>query len=204
MSAPVVLPELGILFRADMVRAILAGEKTETRRAVKFGTVSVSPLACSDQTIRQTLAKPCRYAPGRRLWVRETWRPGWAESDPDGAWITYKADDAVLWQDADRGGIELDTWFDAQSRHPADHWRPSILMPRWASRTNLRVAAIRVERLADITPAGVRAEGFVHAGLGATPEDYGRAYRQMHKLPNTANPFVWVVTFTREEPPHAR
>jgi len=194
-------PEIGILFRGDMVRAILAGQKWQTRRAIRFGVAPApaTPPSWSDGTrIKQTIAKPCRFSVGARLWVRETWRPSWNESDGDGAWITYAADEACRWQDAP-GGMALEDWFDREAVHASaatPRWRPSIYMPRWASRITLTVIALRSERLTMISEEDVQAEGFPHAGLGSTPTDYCRAYRAMHKLPADADPPVWVVTFT--------
>lgn len=78
---------------------------------------------------------------------------------------------------------------------------PSLLMPRWASRITLRVTNVRAERLTEITAEDVRLEGFVHAGLGDTPADYCRAYREMHELADDADPWVWRVAF---EVPDAR
>lgn len=230
--------ELGILFRGDMVRAILAGEKVETRRGVKpqpppecsinFPLGNESWLPSEKKTPsrhyweawsgdlyenRPALhlcgsftARP-RYGPiGRRLWVRETWRP-WIR-----AWsshVQYAADgrrgpslgsdesDAAM-KVADKNGGHFD---DGRLQNPAEvKWRPSLLMPRWASRIDLRVTSIRAERLTEIDADGVRREGFVHAGLGDTPEDYCRGYREINGLAADADPWVWVIGFSVEVP----
>ena len=110
-----------IIFSGPMVRALLAGRKTMTRR------LATSPLA--------------RCKPGDRLWVRETF-------SYDGL-------------DCDRGGI-LPPWYWADGNPEGGDWtkpRPSIHMPRWASRLTLIVTANRIERLNDISPADAMAEG---------------------------------------------
>lgn len=142
--------ELPILFNAEMVRAILDGRKTQTRRVVKPQQFDF----CGDQLIyyddklvecqdcgeehdpdhHQKILK-CPYGkPGDRLWVKETW------CDP------YDTHDAVYRADAD-GDFYAFTW------------RPSIHMPRWASRITLEIIDVRVERLWDITEEDAVKEG---------------------------------------------
>ena len=140
------MKERPILFSGPMVRAILSGTKTQTRRVLKpqpyfdnrgllwwewsrsAGSASIDPVGQpSDEWL-----KHCPYgAPGDVLWVRETWAPS------DLAPVLYRADGPV------RNG----------------RWRPSIHMPRWASRLSLRIKSVRVERLQDITEADAIAEG---------------------------------------------
>lgn len=130
-----------ILFNTEMVRAILEGRKTVTRRVVKPqppATSVVRKRSCAwdwsfwaDCDMGHLMKPP--YHPGDILWVRETW----AEM-PYG--FVYRVD-----------GEEPDGW-DCD-----DRWRPSIHMPRGAARIFLRVTGVRVERLQDITD--YRAEG---------------------------------------------
>lgn len=216
--------ELGILFMGSMVRAILAGEKVETRRGMNpqpntdwsglgglwypHGPDHPKALAYdgAEHFRRGVLTDfPPRFAPiGRRLWVRETWRPwirGWsshvqyAADGQRGPGLGVDASDAAMAWAEKKGGH----WDDGRLANPADTpWTPSILMPRWASRIDLRVTSIRAERLTEIDAAGVRREGFVHAGLGDTPEDYCRGYREINGLAADADPWVWVIGFTVE------
>ena len=163
-----------ILFSASMVRALLAGTKTQTRRVVKpqppaqfvdyngghpasFDVSSGRPGFCwslgradASQRFWPGMHKQvyCPYgAPGDRLWVRETW----ARDSEDGA-VFYRADVGT--------GNEADDW-----QHNIDfgasgyRWRPSIHMPRAASRITLEITAVRVERLQDISEADAIAEG---------------------------------------------
>ncbi len=137
----------------------------------------------------------CPYgAPGDRLWVRETW--GCPSADhprvPDGRkptpgdGLVYAANDADAWQW--RGGPGCSDFV----------WRPSIHMPRWASRLTLPVTAVRVERLQDVTDDDAIAEGTEFS------RDPVRAFSALWdsingKRPFSAwddNPWVWVVSFT--------
>lgn len=204
--------DLGILFRGDMVRAILAGQKRVARRAIRidprdgaFYLLNGWPHRSLDGESNRVPGMeepyPCRYTPGRRLWVRETWRP-WVR-----AWSThvqYRADgkrgpslglaesDACMAIAETNGGH----WDDGRCQNPDTvKWRPSLLMPRWASRLTLRVTDVRAERLTEITPEDVVLEGLPHAGLGDTPADYCRVYREMHELDADADPWVWRIAF---------
>lgn len=158
-----------MLFSAPMVRAILEGRKTVTRRIVTpqppadcqawagwildsttsddVGKASwhdqAGPLAFKTHHVR------CPYGqPGDRMWVRETWYNDAAFGKPE---IFYRADGS----------------FDEQfEQHRLGQvgpfkWRPSIHIPRWASRINLEVTGVRVERLQDITEAEALAEGII-------------------------------------------
>lgn len=171
---------------APMVRAILEGRKTQTRRMVKAGPHSWDPAVTAVEPslianagdlwdFRREMASPvamrCPYGvPGDRLWVRETWFP-----DPpiDGSWPGD-----ISWQDERRiDGVP------AHYRKPKHcifaaswdgidlRWRPGSHMPRWASRITLEVTGVRVERLHAITDADAAAEGVVSGRIPA--DDYG-------------------------------
>lgn len=204
------------LFSAPMVRALLDGTKTQTRRVMK-----PQPERVGDSTILQwrgglfqperlpsnsSLLKHCPYGqPGDRLWVRETFaridgqtRP-WIETDYR---ATYKHGDRL----GDTLGIKK-------------RWTPSIHMPRHASRITLEVTGVRIGRLQEISEADSLAEG-VFKKVGATPigdavetatggeliyalptqarEEYRRLWEQIHGPGSWAvNPWVWVVEFKR-------
>jgi hypothetical protein len=178
--------ERPILFSGPMVRAILDGQKTQTRRIVK---PQPSIEGQEPHLVR------CPYGvPGDRLWVRETWGEGGMTKPGDPA--SYAAD----WPDA--GAIRK--------------WRPSIHMPRWASRIDLEVTAVRVERLQAITEEDARAEGAAHriarggdlsgALEGETPIQHVAHFRDLwdsingERTPWASNPWVWVVSFKRVRP----
>lgn len=138
------------------IRAILEGRKTQTRLVVK----DVGPdnwLAGASNHVVHALDK-CPYGqPGDRLWVRETFMGPLIEDVgdyPDGYWspefCEYRAD----------GGAEPE-WVDVDGE-THQGWKPSIHMPRWASRITLEITAIRVERLQDISEGDAKAEGFIN------------------------------------------
>lgn len=150
-----------ILFSGAMIRAILAGRKTQTRRLFQLpkwavpGTLEIDddgPYACAE--ISGCLAKvPTRINVGDRLWVREAWRcNGWAT---DVATIFYSASEG-------EGYTAMCEQFPVADKQPlriTAGWRPSIHMPRWASRLSLTVTDVRVERLQDISEQDAVAEG---------------------------------------------
>lgn len=179
--------ERPLLFSGPMVRALLAGTKTVTRRAAKFAllphaagrnlgfsgvssyrnehTGAVSLCSRRGDGVWEDLTEPLRCPfgqPGDRLWVRETWSTHadevrWYEAKtPASASIYYLADGA-LWRDDDmRDGRG---WCVPAGDPHVNHWRPSIFMPRWASRLTLEVVSVRVERLQEITEEDAKAEG---------------------------------------------
>ncbi len=218
--------EKPILFTGDMVRAILDGRKTQTRRIVKFNHVgcgkhchpAVTGIAHrgdgwwgfdgtemgkgSYSTTFPFHTIRCPYGkPGDRLWVRETWaaaptrngiKPSWLNP---GERIEYRA-----------------TY--ANSTHFV--WRPSIFMPRWASRITLEVVSVRVERVQDISEDDARAEGVRRddepcdrtrlscADVGCLGQTFKSSFFELWEHINAvrgynwrSNPWVWVVTFKR-------
>lgn len=183
------MAERPILFSGAMVRAILAGTKTQTRRVVKPGrlvrfTKDVIELRGDPAWL------PCPYGrPGDRLWVRETW--GY---NPDFPGLLghacYRAD--------------------AGHEHDGIRWRPSIHMPRAASRIMLDVTGVRVERLQSITNRDALAEGIVatHGGYGLPDGSHFHcdapsiSYTSLFESINgpgsvEADPWVWVIEFKR-------
>ena len=176
------MKERPILFSAPMVRALLAGMKTQTRRAFKTKNGGVWPNANDLPGIRQIL-RSCPYGqPGDRLWVRETFaridgqtRP-WIETD-------YKA----TYTHGDRLGDTLGI---------KKRWTPSIHMPRHASRITLEVTGVRVERLQDISEADAIAEGVYTDPACPAYDAYAQLWDEINGLGSwEANPWVWVVEF---------
>ncbi len=211
-----------ILFSGAMVRALLDGSKTQTRRVVNMPP-SWDCFVCADwgdgwwpyrsddgespNYDNNEIPMRCPYGqPGERLWVRETWR-GVVEIGPPGAPIEHGVARYVPDQQHCRR-VE----YAATQDKDGEPWRPSIHMPRWASRILLEIVSVRVERLNDCGEADARAEGVTiedrHmagycAGQFLPPSI--RAYRDLWESINgagswDANPWVWVVEFKRVAP----
>jgi hypothetical protein len=208
-----------ILFSAPMIRALLNGSKTQTRRIVKLPHLNPLGLweattiggkgiktASGMESIEQTalwhtrtgdiLGCPYGYA-GDQLWVRETFCPDWCDKP------IYKAD----------GGSAIDAGYSKEPR-----WKPSIHMPRWASRITLEITGVRVERLNDCSEADAISEGIERVGGVASVSPWRnyrigeegemslhcsaptRSYMSLWESINgasswAANPWVWVVEF---------
>lgn len=192
--------ERPILFSGPMVRAILDGRKTQTRRVVnpqpKHFPMTDGETWFDVKTVMERFALECRYGiPGEHLYVRETWHGSWSKEralKPEHPMdvISYRADFGE-----DAKGLQ---------------WRPSIHMPRWASRITLEVVNVRVERLLDISEEDAKAEGVepkmdTHIAAkvaGDTP--YRMEFWHLWETINakrgygwTTNPWVFVVEFKR-------
>lgn len=215
MTTATAVRERPILFTGEMVRSILAGRKTVTRRVVK------PPLGLAGRVKEPGghrnwhLGDPnavlaCPYGqPGDRLWVRET---GLISAEKDA--FMYADHGGKLSPDAAPGS---EAW--------AREWKscPSIHMPRWASRLLSEVTEVRVERLQEISEADAIAEGITVEWLGVDGPIYGPGKRAgfgyddqsdsavgaFHHLWDAINakrghgweinPWVWVVSFRRIE-----
>ena len=190
--------ERPILFNGAMVRAILAGQKTQTRRVAKnvVAAHAITGEALADIDSAGPRLRCPFGQPGDRLWVRETWTNAWDDgknqwSDPER--YHYRAD-----------GIEV-AHVDGMERSP---WIPSIHMPRRACRLVLEITAVRVERLQAITEADAVAEGLSQSESGSWlpgpcdhPEwAFHQLWAQVYGEPAwEANPWVWVIEFKRVE-----
>lgn len=215
------MTERPILFSAPMVRAILAGKKSVTRRickpandklsgtaasverAAKSGWIAwwPSPVTAKETAERYDDGFRCPYGePGDRLWVRETWAHTNAY---DGNYILdkrkalYKADE--------------------ESQIIPNRWKPSIHMPRWASRITLEVTDVRVERLQEITEEEAIAEGFeghrASDGYDIDPfrdvdarDAFAELWDELNgkKYPWANSPWIWRVAFQVLSPSVAR
>ncbi len=198
-----ILQERPILFSGPMVRAILDGRKTQTRRVCKLQPeiVDVEPRYekntwgfWHDDEYPNGRCVTCPYGvPGGRLWVRETWRqyhPKTSYSDG----IVYRADA----QKALGAGSHSDTY----------QWKPSIHMPRKFCRLLLDVKAIRVERLQDISEDDADAEGVDAVSMDDMPrqavwsrrQDFAQLWDSLNKKRGfgwDTNPWVWIIKFER-------
>ena len=178
--------ERPILFNEPMVRALLDGSKTKTRRACMLEVRSGMP-----EPEWSSLLRRCHYGqPGDRLWVKET---HWVD-DEDGA-ILYAAN-------ADE--FSLVNQNKHESGLPRYNWKPSIFMLRIYSRITLEITSVRVERLQDITRGDCMAEGCPFPNI-ASKTDPVRWYRDLWESINGPgswgqNPWVWVIEFKKVQP----
>lgn len=203
--------ERPILFSDALVRAILEGRKVETRRPIAArGRAAVHLKQATEaegytgdgsclRGAKDALVRWCCPfgAPGDRLWIRECWgigsRPDPFEGCVDG--IEYRADVAYLVDEHDSLPLyRVDTPEDVCiGDYVRKGWRPSIHMPRWASRITLDIMSIGVERVQDITEEGARREGFERNEWPAR-ENFARAWDAIYGNWE-ASPWVWVVAF---------
>ena len=233
------ITERGMIFNAEMVRAILDGMKTQTRRPIKWKQTRFTEIGEREDGSKWPWSEdaehacdfwhPCPFgAVGDRIWVRETWGVvshafsddglmiDWVPDRPTTAihempfgngyysgYAIYAADGDFTWGDED--GYE-----DGRSC-----WKPSIHMPRAASRILLEITNVRVERLNAISEEDARAEGIIDGGClnCGEPEPCGCAnpepdatdafaylWQSIYGQESwNADPWVWVIEFKRVE-----
>ena len=254
------MKERPIIFSTQMVRSILAGRKTQTRRVVKndllqnypgtfdgmsgfFGKCGYKGIVGNDFYMRtKNLRRRYKAAPecwhwvlvvhdekrtdhviqircpygavGDELWVRETWRiVGWQEGEP--YYLQYKSDGTFLDEpgdssdydedkylqyyidcsdDCEKAGLKLDSdeCYSFKKSESPTRWRPSIFMPRWASRIQLRVTDISVERVQDITKDDIYAEGTETDEFLDLQEHAECVAPEGSHLPTIENEFQWM------------
>lgn len=226
------MKERPILFSGPMVRAILEGQKTVTRRAMKHqpcrqpvmvpnggANFWTNPLYIQG-AMMGSQNHGCPYGqPGDRLWVRETWLE---DPEDDGTWAytQYMGCKGSPLSDIPKRFQKPDHCiFRADWNGPEMLWRPSIHMPRWASRILLEVTNVRVERLQGISEDQVLDEGIgdhrFDCDRPVEPDGYPAcscgsigyidAFADLWNTINghgawDANPWVWVVEFKRIQP----
>lgn len=204
------MKERPILFNAEMVNAILEGRKTQTRRVIKDETkesLEIGYQRGESFALDDPRSKDCKYIQsfcplgeiGDRLWVRETF----ADSSVTG--VEYRDSKGKLQRYAYAADCPKGSHGDEMRKEFGVKWKPSIHMPRSASRILLEITNIRVERLQDITKEDAKTEGFDYSthpsaiqmgyAIGARTnfrfmwdEIYGQS--SWNK-----NPWVWVIEF---------
>lgn len=191
-----------MIFNAEMVRAILDGRKTQTRRPVKLPHIDRDVMCeLSGNELAGELSvgnfRNSPYGkPGDRIWVRETWAEAGAG-----------APDLKLY----RANYPSHVPTHYENVPPADEirWTPSIHMPRWASRITLEITGVRVERLNSISQEDAQAEGMELTGWRPTysdPDSGGEVWTPYDNFAQLwesiygegswhANPWVWVIEF---------
>jgi len=206
--------ERPILFSGEMVRAILDGRKTQTRRVIKakvpcwnkpddwqkgicfHGMVSFNNGPSKQHQLRD-FSVQCPYGiPCDRLWVRETWQ------NTADMGICHPADNYVVYRATDPDWETMEGW----------KWRPSIFMPREASRITLEITDIRVERVQDISEKDAEHEGltewqdfiYLSPDESRMTRDIIQAFSWLWDSLNAkrgysweSNPWVWVIDFKK-------
>ncbi|HGE6721926.1 TPA: hypothetical protein ACGB01_002122 [Serratia marcescens] len=220
------MKERPVIFNSEMVRAILDGRKTQTRRVInpqptlseRTGFNWKGAAYGIGSTYRDTIRnfsncfKTCPFGQvSDRLWVRETfavlgnedgcpidWNGNLIKGDEKQAARIYKAS---CWQEPGNYGLwsipDRDTQYEGT-------WRPSIHMPRWASRITLEITAVRVERLNDISEEDAKAEGVAPSQHIITPPEalyrvgFLKLWQSIYGEESwRVNPWVWVIEFRR-------
>jgi hypothetical protein len=227
------MKERPIIFSGEMVRAILEGRKTQTRRVMKYGIpgdvvdfqLSKGNILYMEHLGGGTTYRPrvCPYGqPGDRLWVKETHVFERYEDEPiNNRPIFYHKGDDTEYDEpywlcphyrATDPAPELDySELDGDDGEPKCKWRPSIFMPKWASRIMLEVVNVRVERVQEINIADAKAEGWPeNLELFATINTEFKTRNWYQKLWDAinakrgfgweVNPWVWVIEFKRVKP----
>lgn len=211
------MKERGMIFHAEMVRAILDGRKTQTRRPIKWKQTRFTEMAERDDGSLWPWAEDCERGGdiwfacpygeiGDRIWVRETFRVHSRATDV--ATLVYRASVRNSWtEQTHRVPV-------AVCNKPAtpEKWTPSIHMPRWASRITLEITDVRVERVQDISQRDAIAEGGPpdHPSFSKISREMGFSDWPRSWFAQTwwgiygreawnTNPWVWVIEFKRVE-----
>ncbi len=206
-----------MIFNAEMVRALLDGRKTQTRRPIKWKQTRFTEIGEREDGSKWPWSEdaehacdfwhPCPFgAVGDRIWVREAFRVHSRATDV--ATLVYKASERNSWTEQTRR-VPV-----AVCNKPAtpEKWTPSLHMPRWASRILLEITDVRVERLNAISHADAIAEGAPpsHPSIDCVSQEYGfpdfsrswfgQTWQHIYgEESRDANPWVWVIEFKRIE-----
>ncbi|EAX0034477.1 hypothetical protein TY39_18735 [Salmonella enterica] len=211
------MKERGMIFNAEMVRAILDGRKTQTRRPIKWKQTRFTEIAERDDGSLWPWAEDCERGGdiwfacpfgevGDRIWVRETWQVIHDHID-ESSHVEYRTYAPSIPKEKDR------YWHTVYAEHFGDEsredrgfpWRPAIHMPRWASRITLEITDVRVERLRGLSEEDAKSEGIIPSAGGVLPGwEYRINFRDLwmdiYGTDNwEANPWVWVIEFKRVE-----
>ncbi|HFN3777128.1 TPA: hypothetical protein ACHFPT_001221 [Enterobacter hormaechei] len=203
------MTERGMIFNGEMVRAILDGRKTQTRRVMKpqpdpcpaprgghwWPSNAFKTMLHVEEEMQNgkggwggLVGDACPFGDvGDRIWVRETWAEAGA-SAPD--LKLYRANYPA----------HVPTHYENVPPAEDVRWTPSIHMPRWASRILLEITDVRVELLNDISEEDARSEGISGSSTRDLKEAYAALWLSIYGSDSwRANPWVWVIEFKRIE-----
>lgn len=208
------ITERGMIFNAEMVRAILDGRKTQTRRPIKWKQTRFTEIGEREDGSKWPWSEdaehafdfwhPCPFGSvGDRIWGRETFQGPLFDFDlmdsyckdstpfKKSEFCVYKAD-----------GVPAPEFYDADDELHCC-WRPSIHMPRWASRILLEITGVRVERLKSISDRDALREGCSTADMKSgdcVADVFARLWASIYGDESwNSNPWVWVIEFKRIE-----
>ncbi|MCW4986288.1 hypothetical protein [Enterobacter mori] len=216
------MKERGMIFNGEMVRAILDGRKTQTRRPIKFPHIDRDAMCeLSGNELAGELSagnyRNCPHGkPGDRIWVRETFSCIGNEDghpvDADGNLCSREDAQRIYRASAIQKPGNYGIWTSADDFDFEGAWTPSIHMPRWASRILLEIADVRVEQVQSISQADAIAEGAPrsHPSIDAVSQQhgfpdfsrswFGQTWQSIYGAESwQANPWVWVIEFKRIE-----
>jgi hypothetical protein len=178
-----------MLMSGENIHPILDGSKMQTRREIKVPVVEGAT------------AKDCKYGTvGDQLWIKETFRHfgNKFEGGKNFALVTYRQDG--ISQEIEVENPPVEKWWNTGNKP----WKPSIFMPRWASRITLEITGIRVERLQEISEDDAKAEGTKPSIVGAALDHlkYRAGYQSLWERINgkgswAKNPLCWVISFKK-------
>ena len=195
-----------IIFNDESILAILSRRKFETRRVVNPQPVkrgffwewrgagwSREDIGAPAMPCHSLATGPfgCR---GHLLWVREAWRVCGVDNVDHAVTVQYRSDMSMV-----RFPL-VDRWYSYIPKI-GTRWRPSIHMPRWASRLTLRVVAVHIDRLQTITGSAAKLEGFSPTREKSPRMLFAEAWNRIYGprgWPLESNPWVWVVNFRLE------
>lgn len=218
------MKETGLMFKAPLVRALLEGRKTQTRRIAKpvrhpdLGNVYSPGALVLEHEPQHVINRACPYGhPGDRIYVRETFVQGYKEDPETGAVRNYDEEGndipMTTWYRATDGGI---TWGDDDGWETNVPWKPAIHMPKALARIWLEITGVRLERIQDISEKDAIAEGIERTedffgcpcwrdysepegpDASVCPDDPIGSFQTLWESTGgdwDANPWVWVVDF---------
>ena len=221
------MKERSILFNTPMVQAILAGRKTQTRRLIKPQPAWIGDpnVAFKTDSANSKGIISCPYGQVKdRLWIKETWGCSVTTGERKGVWYQASMEDNDKWNRcleynfADWDLIK-NKWFQLWEKYQ-DKKRPSIFMPKWASRITLEITDLKVERIQDISAEDTIAEGLKYCpnatggGGWVMPGSKYDLAGLCYSMPETAfhcgideiypgilkaNPYVWAISLKVQE-----
>ncbi len=191
-----------MIFNTEMVKALLDGRKTVTRRPIKLFGEYNRVVENSEKTERYVTDKNNPHQKwlkfpiniGDLIYVRETFQGPLFDADKESDYLNdrdkYRHPRYCVYAATDK----RPEFFDVDSQDTVSRWKPSIHMPRWASRLTLKVTDVRIERVQDITVEQALSEGITHHSMNCPIAEFGQIWDSIYQDWDK-NPYVWVIEF---------